>query len=248
MIALALLVAASAGSPVAESPTLIEYGEIPRGIAGEPEYVGAPRYGMFLFGEAGEARVWAVLDKSRAKSETYDVLHLDVNGNGTIGEEGECFHGETTGASSVFEIGDFVEPGTETEPGRAVVHRDFRITWTKASVRFKMMWRGELLNQGGFGPTRKTYASFGESPETATIYGLGYNRPLEFEHWMSDQLTAGESKDFKVFVGTRGSSRGAFSCGNDKFLPEGEYVLTTLIYTDHEGKEQRHRTRLEGRC
>ena len=254
-------------------PGAIDFADVDRTIEEEPEYVAEPRYGMFLFGTDADIRVWAVLDKSSADSPVYDVLYLDRDADGVLGEFGERLSGKVEGAgtenaSAIFDIGDFAQPTrpektTSTPPGAQAgaaieasaraeeeprVHESFKLTWTKDSVRYRMMWEGETLTMGTFGPTRDTYASFGKSNEEATILVPGFDRPLEFERWLSGTLTIGGSTDFKVFVGARGSKQGAFSCGDDEFLPKGEYVLATLVYMTEDGDEKRLQCKLRERC
>ena len=237
-----MLALAIALLPLGDKTQAIDFDKVSRALSSEPTYVVEPHYGMFLFGPASDVRVWAVLDKSSKQAGAYDVLYLDRDADGVLGEEGERLTAKVEKGNALFEIGDFTQPGTDT------VHTEFTLTWTEQSVRFRMLWRGQTLSMGGFGPYRETYASFGKSRKKATIYVPGYDRPLEFEHWMSDKMIAGERKSFKVFVGARGSRTGAFSCGDDKFLPKGEHVVATLIYTDEEGDQQRVRTKLAERC
>jgi len=52
----------------------------------------------------------------------------------------------------------------------------------------------------------------------------------------------------KVFVGRRGSKRGAICSSDDKFLPPGEYVQATLIYKAVDGKRKRYEAKLTERC
>ncbi len=240
-------------------PAAIDFAAIPRTFKSEPAYTADPLYGMFLFGEAADVRVWAVLDKSDKDSETYDVLYLDRDADGILGEEGERFAGKVQGAgtkdaSAKFAIGTFTQPsnrkaapaGASTE--KPAQHTDMTVTWSKASVRYRMMWKGKTVTMGGFGPTRETYAGFGPSPEEATVFVPGFDRPLEFERWLSATLEIGGASDFKVFLGAKGSKRGAFSCGDQKLLPEGEYVIATLIYTNDEDEEKRAEVKLRERC
>lgn len=241
------LLVSSLVAPLDHGGGPIDFAKIPRELEAEPEYVGEPRYGLFLLGKEGEHRVWAVLDKSDAKQAHYDVLYLDRDADGELGEPGERVEAEISKArggtlSSRFDIGDLAHPGSER------VHTDFVLTWTEASVRFQMKWDGETKTMGGYGPTRDTYASFGESAEEATVYVPGYDRPLEFEHWMSGRLTIGRADTFKVFLGARGSQRGAFSCGDQELLPDGEYVVATLHYTDVEDEERTVLYKLRERC
>lgn len=234
------------GAPTAELPPPLDFAAIPRTLAAEPKYTAEPRYGMFVFEPRGEQRgpqrLWLVLDKSAKDAAAYDVLYVDHDGDGTLGEPGERHVATMKGGDARFEIGELTQPGTD------VVHTEFVLTWTIASVRFRMLWRGATLTMGGYGPYRETYAAFGASPEEATIYVPGYDRPVEFEHWMCDKLRPGSDHTFKVFVGARGSARGAFACGDEKLLPKGEYAIATLIYDDEDGKEQRVRAELHERC
>ncbi|MFQ5507352.1 MAG: peroxiredoxin family protein [Planctomycetota bacterium] len=224
---------AARGRPSSRKVRPIVFAEVDRSIRGLPRARTGPLlYGLFLFGPGGETKVWALLDKSSAGVPGYDVLWLDVDADGVLGEKGERFAGK----AGTFKVGDFKE------------HRDFTLRWTEKSVRYSMLWRGEKPTRGGYGPERATYARFATSPEEAPIFVPGYDRPFEFEHWMSGQLRAGQDNDFKVFVGNRGDRRGAFSAVDDKFLPAGEYVVATLLFTTRSGKKARVMTKLRERC
>jgi len=62
--------------------------------------------------------VWAVLDQSRPQSSVYDVLLLDLNGDGDLTQANERFVARPSPArvgddgSCKFEIGRFKEPHT----------------------------------------------------------------------------------------------------------------------------------------
>jgi hypothetical protein len=130
-----------------------------------------------------------------------------------------------------------------------VVHKDCKITWTpKIGVRFKMLWRGSKVTFGGYGPAHDTYAAFAATPAKAPVFVPGWDRPFEFERWIADPLRRGQDSDFKVFVGNRGDRVGAFAAVDDKFLPEGEYVVATLHYTDGSGKPAHAQFDLRERC
>lgn len=232
---------AQAPPPVAPKERPIDFTAIDRTITKVPKLGDAPLYGLFLFGTNGEKRVFAILDRRRATDASgFDLLYLDRDADGDLTEDGERI--EVGKKPNVFEVGDFTDPGTGAQ------HTQFTLTWTPASVRFRMLWRGEKVTFGGYGPTRDTYAQFASTPDQAPIYVPGWDRPFEFEHWMSGTLGRGASIDFKVFVGNRGDRRGAFSAVDDKFLPEGEAPFATLLWTDAAGKEQRTRFELPLRC
>jgi hypothetical protein len=230
---------AQASADNATEPKPIDFSAIDRTIAKTPKLTANARYGLFLFGANGEKRVFAILDTSTPEpSHSYDLLYLDRNANGDLTEPGEAIRSK----DGAFKVGDFTDPGT------GAVHKDFTITWTEDSVRFRMQWRGQKVTFGGYGPTRETYAKFATTAAKAPVFVPGWDRPLEFEHWMSGTLKRGESTDFKVFVGNRGDRAGAFSAVDDKFLPAGVVPEATLIWSDAAGREQRTRFTLTERC
>ena len=205
----------------------------------------APLYGLFLFGKQGEKRVWAVLDKSAPDAKAYDVLYLDRNADGDLTGVDERLKGSVVPSvgRATFAIGKFRDPASEA------VHTDFKLTYNPSSVSFSMRWRGKELTMGLYGPESSTYAKFAPTPKDAPVFVPGYDRPLEFEHWLSGTLPRDAVTDFKVFVGHRGSRRGAFCSSDDNFLPAGEYLLATLIYTSSvDGKRKRYQAKLTERC
>jgi hypothetical protein len=223
----------------------IDFAKVDRTVGKTPSLTTHARYGLFLFGTNGERRVWAILDRAAdAAGARFDVLYLDRDADGDLTEPGETIRaaaGEDGGAVK-FAVGDFADPATGAR------HTDFTITWAEASVRFRMQWRGEKVTFGGYGPSRDTYAKFASEPATAPVYVPGHDRPLQFEHWMSGELTRGGSTDFKVFVGNSGDRRGAFSAVDDEFLPAGEAPLAALLWTDRDGKPRETPFRLPERC
>ncbi len=243
----------SAPPPLAQAAATgpIDFATVPRELGKLPEFKTArPLYGLFLFGPRGETRVWAVLEKSRRDTPVYDVLHLDVNANGDLTDPGERF---TSGAKSgegrpetVFSIGRFVQPGTPAEAPR--VHTDFSITWTPSRVSYRMHWNGGPITMGCYGPDGESYGNFTADPKTAPILVPGHDLPFQFETWLSGELARGRENSFKVFVGNRGSVRGAFTTVDDKFLKSDEFVIATLIYKDQTGKEKNVRYELRERC
>ncbi|MHC4407911.1 MAG: hypothetical protein ACYS0E_01690 [Planctomycetota bacterium] len=239
-ILLLVLVSAVLAGPEPSSPRPIDFDRIERKIERTPK-LNKPLYGLFLF---GEKKVWAVLDKS---AETYDLLYIDRNADGDLTAKNECIQlskssTKRKGVQGSFRIGEFIDPSSGAK------HTEFVITHTPQSIRFKMLWKGKQVTMGSYGPTRDTYVNFAPTLKEAPIFVPGYDLPLEFEHWMSGVLQKKASNDFKVFVGRRGSKRGAFSSSDDKFLPKGEYVKATLIYTDRNGKQKRFEAKLTERC
>lgn len=228
----------------------IDFSAIDRTIARLPELVSdEPRYALFLFGVDGESKVWALLDKSEEKAAAFDRLYLDLNANGDLTEPGECFAGEAYAGSSIrFSIPELTDPSTKA------VHTDFTLTWspkteTRAeSNRIKMKWRGKEVTMGPYGPSRETYQVFASTPAQAPVFVPGYDRPFQFQHWTSDKFVRGKSREFKVFVGNRGSRTGAFFCVDDTFLKTEDSPQATFLYSDIKGKERRFDVKLTERC
>lgn len=229
----------------------IDFEAIDRNIAKLPEFVGPEqRYGLFLFGRNGEKKVWAVLDRSEGRTSGFDRLHLDVNANGDLTDEGELFEGQIASGSArtTFKVGWFTDPGT------AASHTDFEITWQPASknvgewTRYRMKWRGDKITMGPYGPYHSTYQGFAKTPKGAPVLVPGYDRPFEFEYWMCEKLKRGSATEFKVFVGNRGDRTGTFSCVDDKFLKKKDSPEATLLFEDVDGKKRRVHVKLTERC
>ncbi len=210
----------------------IDFAKVDRTIRKLPELGSEkPLFGLYLFGIGGETRVWAVLDASTKGKKEYDVLHLDRNADGDLTGKDELIKGERTSEGEIsFTVGDFREPGTE------VVHKGFTIRWTETDVRYGMKWAGGAAVEGPCGSRR---AHFTHSPKEAPIFVPGTERPFDFEQWGSDALKRGKENDFKVVMGNRGDRPGAFTCVNNRFLPEGERILVQLVCKDETGVDRR---------
>ncbi len=242
-LAVAPLARGSDTAPPEEPFRRIDFAALDRTIGKLPALVAEkPLYGLFLFGRNGETRVWALLDRSSKAAQRYDLLYLDRDGDGDMTDAGERYVGTARGTGTRFDIGGFRPPGSDA------AHTEFTITWTPASTRFRLLWRGGKVSMGGYGPTHESYAQFAESAANAPVFVPGTDRPFEFEHWMSGTLARGEETDFKVFVGNRGSVTGAFSTVDDTFLPEGAFPVATLLCKDKTGKELRVLAKLTSRC
>jgi hypothetical protein len=239
---------ARAQDAVPPLPAPIDFAKLDRAAPKLPAADGHRGYALFLFGLRGEHRVWAVSEAARAGAAPA-TLRLDLDADGEL-EADESFTGVTEKprlagepAPVKFTIGDYRAPGGDA------VHKEFTVTWTpKIGVRFRMLWRGEKVSFGSYGPAHDTYAGFADSAATAPVFVPGYDRPFEFERWIPDPLRPGAITDFKVFVGNRGDRVGAFAAVDDKFLPKGEVVLATLHYTTRAGKAATAHYELPERC
>ena len=226
----------------------IDFARVDRTVGKTPRLTAHARYGLFLFGTNGEKRVWAILDRRAADARAFDVLYLDRDADGDLTERGETIEPAERKPKGEPDDGVTFVVGELTDPGTGARHTGVTITWTDASVRFRMQWRGGKVTFGGFGPSRETYAQFAAEPEQAPVYVPGWDRPFQFEHWLSGELARGEATDFKVFVGNVGDRRGAFSAVDDEFLPHGAVPVATLLWTDRDGKPRESSFPLPERC
>src|SRR5262245_43295150 len=102
-----LLVSPFVGADDDKLPDLTKVSRAPRK---EPVYISKrPLYGVAAFGPKADKAVWLVLDKTRPDGANYDVLHIDLNGDGDLTGPGERL---TAGPDGKFKLTDFTDPAT----------------------------------------------------------------------------------------------------------------------------------------
>lgn len=228
-------------APAAELPDL---SKLDRAIRKEPSYVAKhPLYGLAAFGPKAQARVWMVLDKSKADAVVYDVLHIDINADGDLTGAGERITPDKDGR---FRVAEFKDPAT------GVKHPDFNVRFLDAkeqTVMLSLRWRDQFKFGGGYpDDPQGGYLRFAPMPADAPVIWVYGDAPFRFQRWLVDKLPVGGQGDFKVFLGQPGRGRSSFSAAQEHFLPDGEWVRATLIYRDGMGKEQRAVCELKERC
>src|SRR5262245_53303795 len=98
-----------------EMPDLAKLVRAPRK---EPAYLSKrPLYGLAAFGAKAEKAVWLVLDKSKPEGGRYDVLYIDLNGDGDLTSAGERV---TPGKDGRFRLDEFTDP-------TGVEHKEFTL-------------------------------------------------------------------------------------------------------------------------
>jgi hypothetical protein len=204
----------------------IDLGTIERKIAREPKYAGSPGYVLFVFGEKGETRIWAVIDRS-AKKGGQDVLYWDRNGDGDLTGEDEQIRPQAVKSFfrgrrkySRFQIGDVrgKENGTD---GSEVLHRGATLYYYQGGrVRFSLrheskhrMWLSKPLGEKPF--------SFGRTPAEAPIIRVGGPR-VPIALWIHPVLQVGKRSTLCGAVGFRGLGEGAFVTLSYRAVPAGE--------------------------
>lgn len=249
--------AAAATRPTAATsrPASLDLARIERKIVKEPKYVAEPRYALFLLDETGAARHWFVLDKSKADGEWYDVLYLDLNGNGDLTEPDERFtttyneKGAPAGIAVAFRLREIAVPGTK------LVHKDLLLSTSPKANRtgawFRLKWNGAVEMSGGYGLTGTSTTEYGESPEKAPILWPNPDRPLSFALWEDGEvkLPIGGKKKLNFIVGSPGFGPRSLCVVDEDFLDLGEdKLVATVIARDANGKEVRTRNEIKEHC
>ena len=233
----------------------IDYKKIDRRIAKEPRYVAAPRYGLLVLDPAGAYRVWAVFDKSQAKLPHYDVLYLDLNGDGDLTDPGERFVGKydesaPKGRKLTIRVGDVRVPGTK------LVHTDLVFTTIPYPGRkgfwLRMKWGGKEPIDGGYGPLGAGQTEFAAAAAAAPVLRptpLGRLSFVGLQPADDLVLPVGKASDIQVGIGSAGSGPDTLCVLSEHFLVPGkDVIVSTLIARDAAGKEVRVATEFKGHC
>jgi hypothetical protein len=247
-------------SPVARENTAdaafveIDYSKVDRHITRAPHYIAEPRYALFILDPAGQFRVWAVLDKSKADSPYYDVLYFDRNGNGDLTETGKRF----TGAYDAQSKNLYIRVGNLAVPGSTLVHTDVKFITAEAhgykGTWFSMKWGGGTEVSGGYTPLGyEQLTDYGRSPEKAPILRptpLGRLAFAVFEPSVTlDIGKASKSMTVQVGLGSSGSGPDTLCVVDEHFLiPGKDLIVATLIAQDQNGNEIRSRNELRRHC
>jgi len=225
----------------ARSDELPDLAKLSRTIRKEPAYVSkSPLYGLAAFGAKGDQPMWMVLDKSKAEGKKYDVLYLDLNGDGNLTDSGERF---TPDKDERFRLKDFTDRA-------GIKHGDLTLrTAEDGEAMLGLHWRGQFRFGGGYPQDPETgYMHFAPRPADAPVLWVYGDGPFRFQRWYGAKLTIGESDDFKVFLGQPGLGKNTFCATQEHILPKDEWVKATLLYRDAMGKEQRLASELRERC
>lgn len=125
-------------------PQAVDLMRIERQLAAEPAYQAASQdYCLLVFGPAADTRIWLVRDGA--------TLHVDLNGNGRLGEEGESFRAAVGNGWSCWKVDQVTERNGRKHAGflcqatgniydiiikldGKVAQRTFRTPWTQRAA------------------------------------------------------------------------------------------------------------------
>jgi hypothetical protein len=189
-----------------QAPASIDYSKIERKIVKEPKYVGKPQYALFLLDEAGDFRVWAVLDRFEAEMRLPNVLYLDLNGNGDLTEKGERFVSSRDGDS--IEEQDPPSRWGRSVPGKDLKHGMSRsgafMRGSTVSPYFRIKWAGREPMYGGFALSGYNNVRWGTTVAEAPIFHPNPYGPLSFALWGEPVLQLGQESNVNLFAGNPG--------------------------------------------
>ena len=227
-------------------PVAFDYSKVDRKIATSPTFLAEPRFAMLLLGS--KTRIWMALDKSTKEVAYHNVLYIDRDADGDLGERGERFNAiPRDGKALAFEVGKidiaapenfFLDDLTITSyPAERVPH--FRVS-------FRLNDKVDIY--GPYAPGHER-AVFEESPAKAPILHADLTSPLNFFHAWPEELPKGQEETFMLYVGQQGSAANTFMAVDENYLKlDQDKIFATIIGQDSKGKEVRRRNRLDEHC
>jgi hypothetical protein len=214
-----------------------DYSKVDRKIASEPKYVAAPKYALLLFGPEGKTRMWMAMDKSSVDAKHYDVLYLDSDGDGKLGEEGERFsESELRSDCIVILPGAIAIDGVELKGFR--LHNYF-------GRSNPHIWVSMKVNDVASMSARDL--QFASSPGKAPILYANPRGLLSFVHEGPDEMQIGTTTKFMLYAGIRGVD--SFMAVDENFLKlDRDKIVVTVIAKDRDGGSVQRQSRLMEHC
>jgi len=222
----------------------IDFTKIERKLKSEPKYESTPKYALLVLGAEGRTRLWMALDVVVGN----DVVYVDKDGDGNLGEEGERFAATKRDHDRVIADIGRIEVGDEK-----TTLEDFKI-YTRlgggerpvALLAFKLNAKVKVF--GGYGPNGGL-TQWGDSLEKAPILHANPWGPLSFFHAGPAEMPIGREATVMFYVGTRGSGDSTFLAVDEDFLDlDKDKILVTVIAKDAKGNVVSKRAQLKEHC
>lgn len=209
-------------------------------------------YGVLLFGKKANKAIWLIADFKSKQSKTFDVLYIDKNANGIIGEAGERTDRDVTLFGGAYEINDCKNPATgETTKILAFV-KATKNNQAEIQLHLKV---NEYMSYA--------FLNTGSSPENAGKLYIGFEQALnfykgdvalknyEFYEGMGELKNA-PYKDYYLNkiaynIGRKGTN-GSKWFVDISFVPQNESLIASLKYIDKRGKNKEYISKLNMRC
>jgi hypothetical protein len=233
MIALALVVA------LLSRQDGFDFSRVDRTIKSEPKYDNTPKYALLLLGSEGKVRLWMALDKVVGD----DVVYIDRDGDGQLGEDGERFVAAKDEWNNVV-----ARIGKIEFPAEKLTLEDVRVQTQSPHVARPSLDVSFRLN-GKVSVYAGQSAEWAAAPEKAPILHADPFGLLSFLYTGEKEMALGEEGKVTLNVGTPGWGPSTFSVVDESFLDlEKDKLLATIIAKDANGKEVKERFRLKEHC
>ena len=218
----------------------VDFGLIERKLKSEPKYEMAPKYAMLMVGAEGKIRIWMAMDVQVGD----DVVYIDRDGDGHMGEEGERFVARKDKFGNVrAAIGKIEFPEQKTVLENLVVHtrQGGQLTST-LHVNFRM--NGRVSVSGGRGGLE-----WADSLAKAPILHADPFGTLSFLSTGPGELKIDQEETVTLAVGNRGWGPDTFCAVDEEFLDlEKDKLFVTVIAKDSKGNEVKSRFQLKEHC
>ncbi len=221
--------------------------KIDRTIAKQPAYKSKPKYCLLVLGPEAKTRVWLIVDG--------ETLYVDNNGNGDLTEPGKRVQAKGREKYGlVFEAGE-VHEGKLLHTGLRITVGDFSV-WTEEMRNYpeyqQLIARdpqarsysvvlsvampgcqgpspGGRVTQGAGYFDAEGILQFADRPEDAPV--IHFRGPWAMSIPDRQSLTAGESSEFFVHVGTPGQGAGTFACvGYEGLVPDSAFPVLDIVF------------------
>ncbi len=211
-------------------------------------------YHVLLFGKKAKTKMWVIADKS-AGSKDYDIMYIDTDYNGIVGEEGELIKAKDGSFAPLFLLKDWENPSTK-EVG------DFKFYFKKSKYnKVRQSLFGEVNIQGY---KTQLYAEILDpnTPKTATKIWVGFEKPMTIRNYgkferkfykgtgllecaMYGKTHANERQLMITYPGSTN-----LSCWyvDISYLAKDEHLVTEVEYTTKDGIKKKHFGELDERC
>ncbi|HKS16618.1 MAG TPA: hypothetical protein VJU16_04845 [Planctomycetota bacterium] len=217
-----------------------DFGRIERKIKSEPKFEMAPRYALLMLGDEGKIRMWMAMDVSVGD----DIVYIDRDGDGALGEEGERFVAKKDRwgnvAATIGKV-EFPEQKFVLE-GLEVYTRQFGEARPALRVSFRL--NGKVYVHGG-----QPGLEWGDSPLKAPILHADPFGTLTFRSTGPAELQIDQEETVTLAVGNWGSGPNTFCTVDENFLDlDKDKLFVTVIAKDSKGNDLKARFQLKEHC
>ncbi len=211
-------------------------------------------YHVLLFGKKAKTKMWVIADKS-VGSEEYDLIYVDLNYNGIVGEEGEKHKLDFSSFFPKVDIKGWKNPSTGEVSDFLLSSKKSKYNKTRQSLHgvFKIQGYETMVYAEILDPN---------TPKTATKIWVGFEKPMTIRNYgkvdrkfyrgigimecaMFGKTWANERSWIIAYPGSTN-----LSCWyvDISYLAKGEHLVSEVEYTALDGTKKKHFGEIDERC